>query len=124
MKFKINVFRDIMIYLEDNLSYDKRIINSTEIKVKNYSPDEIAYHIEMIVDYEFIKYTEMSVPSDRYRLFFIRRLTASGHEFLESVKNDTVWKKMQEGASFVGVEIIKSSIPILLAYAKTQLGIP
>lgn len=122
MEFKIKVFRDVLKYLEKNLSYDKRI-DSNEIKIEDYSPDDIAYHIEMLNDAGFIKADDLTSFGDKYKDYLVERLTYSGHEFLAAIKSDTVWNKMLEGAGMVGIEVIKSTIPILLTYAKSQLGI-
>jgi hypothetical protein len=122
MEFKIQVFRDILIYLEKNLSYDNGV-DSSKVQIKDYNLDDIAYHFELINEVGFIVGEDVTGFSDKYKIYLIRRLTYPAHEFLTAIRNDTVWNRMVKVSSDIGIEVVKATIPILLDYVKKSLGL-
>ena len=53
------------------------------------------------------------------------RLTAAGHDFLNAIRDETVWKKTQEKVSTVGGGVaINVLVAIATEFLKKKLGIP
>lgn len=88
---------------------------------------EISYHIELLLDAGLIsanmhRSSDGSAPS-----FRVSRLTWDGHEFLDAIRNDTIWQKTK--ASFVNngismtFDLIKSvASGFTAAIVKLHLG--
>jgi predicted transcriptional regulator len=74
--------------------------------------DEIAYHVKILEESGLIK-AKISENVGGPVRFYIDRLTWQGHEFLDAIKNDTVWKKINKVATEKGVtmplDIIKGA---------------
>ncbi len=110
MKLNQDCVRDILLYLEENLSYNDRL-PAESIKLENYTMDEIHYTISLLCDANYIE----AIPIDSLgysRTFLIRSLTMSGHELLDNIRDNKVWKKTKETASkFTSVSLkILSSV--------------
>lgn len=118
----MDLFRNLLPYYEKNCINGQVI--GPDINLGNYSIDEICYHVELMVDEDLIKATDVSAGSDHYKVYLVKRLTYKGHEFLSALKNDTVWNKVKDTSKELGVEVIKSIIPTLISYVKVQLGLP
>ena len=121
MKRDLNLIRELLLWAETHCV--GRTIASTQIKLENYSNQQIIYHILLLQDAGFIDYgISRSVNNNKNPHF--SRLTNSGHDFLDSIRQDTIFdqvkQKLAEGANSVALEVVKS-LAIKLCY--TALGI-
>src|SRR2546422_477481 len=69
--------------------------------------EEVAYHIELLIDAGFLKGSVVrravrghKVPSG----YFVQDITWKGHDFIASIRDDSVWKRakdhfLQKGAA-------------------------
>nr|DAU57298.1 MAG TPA: MarR family transcriptional regulator, transcription factor, TRANSCRIPTION REGULATOR.05A [Caudoviricetes sp.] len=92
MKLNHECVRDLLLYLEDNLSYNKSIsINS--LTLKSYSQEELIYCAEKLIEANYLICTK----ADGYQppLIVARSITYSGHQFLDNIRDNTVWKETQ-----------------------------
>lgn len=75
------------------------------------------YHIELLCDAGLMTF----VSGSAYRL------SNQGHDYIEAIRNDTIWRKTQEGARQVGGVTLGIMKDIAVAYLKqeaaTKLGI-
>jgi len=66
---------------------------------------EYSYHAELLIEAGLVEgqlfKTISSGPTD----FFIQRLTWNGHEFLDSIRSDTVWKKTKDKFTEKGIDM-------------------
>ena len=49
------------------------------------------------------------------------RLTNAGHDFLETIRNDTAWNKVLEATRKAGSTTLKMLVDVALEYAKAEL---
>lgn len=89
MKLNNECIRDLLLYLESNLEYHKQLYVS-DIKLKNYSSDEISYTVERLREANFLNcfdglYSKYNLPLS------IDSITFQGHQFLDSIRDDKVW---------------------------------
>jgi hypothetical protein len=102
MKRNWETIREILSRLEDLPRTD------STLQLSDFSPDrrsEISYHTELLIEAGLIEgdmHGHLGPgPSD----FFAKRLSWSGHEFLDAVRSDTVWAKTKKTFAAKGVEM-------------------
>ncbi|MNV92171.1 hypothetical protein D3C71_1867370 [compost metagenome] len=83
---------------------------------------EISYHVRLLMEIGLIEGKIQSLiggggPSD----FAIIRLTWSGHEFLDSIRNDTVWNKTKEAFASKGLDMTFDSIKTVASWCLTSM---
>jgi hypothetical protein len=85
---------------------------------------EIAYHVKLLDESGLIKVSILEYSGDADIYFDLDRLTWSGHDFLDAIRNDSIWNKTKQMITDKGgamtFELIKS---FAISLAKTALGI-
>lgn len=77
-----------------------------EMIVEGYSSDEIAYHLNLIMEAGFLV-THGRMGSGN---ILFERLAWTGHDFVDSVRSPEVWAKTKKGAEAAGgftVDLLK-----------------
>jgi len=90
MKRDMELVREILLQTEAS-PYVKGV---AELKIENHSDDEISYHVKIMAEAGLITALDFSTG-----MTFDWRpigLTWQGHEFLDAIRNDTVWSKTKE----------------------------
>ena len=121
MKLNKDCIRDLLIYLEDNLSYTHRI-STGSLSLKDYTRDELVYTVERLSEAGFINVSkicdEPCTPT-----YFILSLTYNGHQFLDTIRDNSIWKNTKTVAS----QLASVSLPIIqeiaISFIKTKLGL-
>ena len=93
-------------------------------QVSGYPPEVVSYHFYILNEAGLIEascFKPISGPMDCNG----RNLTWAGHEFLDSIRNDTAWNKIKTTAKSKGVdlsfEVIKQVAVVVI---KGLLGAP
>lgn len=134
MKLNYDCIRDVLLELEENLtieeiSYDLgkgketkfefSFINIDRLaeleRLKKYSKKDIFYSINKLEEAGYI--IADSIPGDDSLNYLICDITYAGHEFLQSIKPETVWDDVKNITSKVGT----ISIPIISSIASNVL---
>lgn len=108
MRLNPDCIRDILFYVEENAGYSETIpfytnLEHFNIKLKNdYPADVILYHLELCEEYGYL-----TIYSHTMGAINVKRLSVSGHEFLENIRQDTNWNKTKEVAKSAGSTSIK-----------------
>lgn len=102
MKRNWETIREILTRLEELQNTD------ATLQLSDFPADrafDISYHAELLIEAGLIEGDMHGHigrgPSD----FFARRLSWSGHEFLDAVRSDTVWTKTKKTFATKGVEM-------------------
>jgi hypothetical protein len=86
--------------------------------------DEIAYHVKLLDEAGLIKASIVEYSGGAGIHFDLERLTWSGHDFLDAVRNESIWSKTKAKITDKGgamtFDLIKS---VAIELAKTALGI-
>lgn len=83
---------------------------NTVLNAKDLPPFEeqaVAYNIRLLSEAGYIKadIRDSMTGDGRIAIALARRLTNSGHELLDTIRSDTVWRKIQQKFRTSGVEM-------------------
>ena len=128
MRLNPDCIRDILFYVEENTGYSEMIpfytnLERFNIKLKNdYPADVILYHLELCEEYGYLR-----IYSHTMGAINVKRLSVSGHEFLENIRQDTNWNKTKEVAKSAGstsIEILSDvASNLITALISKKLGL-
>ncbi len=95
MKRDMDLVRDLLLQIEE---FDQGYGGDVEIEARDHEPQVVAEHLRLLLEARLIEGD--AVPDDEYAFDHIlpTRLTWSGHDFLETVRDPEIWKKTKEGA--------------------------
>jgi len=95
LKRDMDLVRDLLLQIEE---FDQGLGGDVEIEAAGHEPQVVAEHLRLLIEARLIEGD--TVPDDQYAFDHIVpiRLTWSGHDFLESVRDPEIWKKTKEGA--------------------------
>lgn len=109
MRRNLDLIRHILITVEDS---SKSRIYIEDFLTPEYDASTISYHISLLLDCDYIEVTNIPMCGCSYEHFIVNRLTSQGHDYLDNIRDDTVWnetkKQVSKVSSSVSLEIIKS----------------
>ncbi|HHQ4804944.1 TPA: DUF2513 domain-containing protein [Aeromonas veronii] len=80
-----------------------------------------SYHIELLIEARLVegemRYTMDGGPKN----FLALRLTWAGHEFLDAIRNDTVWSKTKDTFAAKGLDMTFETIKAVAAASMTSM---
>ena len=85
------LIRKILFAIEEK--YTDRVLSYHDLGLNDYTPEVVAYHCSLLHDAQLVSSYVSRYADDRLYAFYVGRLTWEGHEFLDKIKNDTVWNK-------------------------------
>ncbi|KVU68955.1 hypothetical protein BGV52_15320 [Burkholderia ubonensis] len=131
MKRNWDLIRLLMIDIEEHPHFHINSPYTPEIagRVVASSPEEVAYHLRLLADAGLLLVPDPSLPHingfGQWSPDVILGLSWAGHEFLDTVRSDTIWEKTK--TQFIGkgaelsFELIKQTA---LLFVKQHLGLP
>lgn len=119
MKLNKDLIREILLYIEEN---GNGKIPKDKIEIFGYIQDEIYYHFKRLIEAGFVNGEIKGLQSNRLVYW---DLTWVGHEYLENIKDISVWTEIKRKIEFDGLkslslEILKDLSVIVI---KNRLGI-
>ncbi|OSZ72055.1 hypothetical protein CAP39_01385 [Sphingomonas sp. IBVSS1] len=124
MKSDFDLIKQILLSIED--SEEGWLEKQPELP--GYRASEVKYHIRPLIQAKLISAVTEPDPNDPDgRVYWYIRLKWKGHEFLDKIRDEKIWKATKENAakignwslSFIG-EIAKS---VAKVEAKNRLGL-
>lgn len=108
MKRDLDLLRQMLLRIE-SLDSSKHKITVDSFSDLNSDWNAIVLHIELLMDAGFIEAIDVSTCSaDDY---VIRRITFAGYDYLDSIRNDSIWAEVKQKIASVGgsvsLEIVK-----------------
>ena len=118
----MDLIRKILLSLEER---KENVAGS--LSIEGYSQEEIAYQCSLLNDAGFVKCYKGSYAGGHLYTFGVGSLTWDGTEFLDKIRNDTVWNKtkevMNEKGLPVALDVIKAVVTsIVQGMIKGALG--
>jgi hypothetical protein len=91
----MDLIRELLLQIEE---FDQGLGGDVEIKAGLSEARVVAEHLRLLLEAGLIEGN--AVPDDEYAFDHIlpTRLTWSGHDFLDTVRDPEIWKKTKEGA--------------------------
>lgn len=109
MKLDINCVRDVLLYLEENSTYENTIqLNDLHQTLSDYDDDIITYAVDKLAEANYIN-AKRAAFLDGSVEFLIFSISYEGHKFLDNVRDDNVWettKKKINKVSSVSLDIL------------------
>lgn len=117
MKYDVNLLRDIILTIAQNLEPDEYgyieeidTLEFVKIFFKNYKSNEILYWIRQLMDARIIipgsKYVDQPMPQ-------IKDLSLNGYRFVDVTKNPSTWESIKPKL----LDVVINSIPALIEKA-------
>lgn len=86
---------------------------------------QVSYHMELLIEAGLVVGTMDDAVTLYAKEFRAYRLTWAGHEFLEAIRNDTVWNKTKDTFASRGLDMTFETIKAVASAAMTSmLGLP
>lgn len=114
MKLDTNCVRDILFLCENSLGLDENLswkylqLSDFCSHLTKYSKEIIAYTLILLDEAGYIE-SAVSDSDDCIDDIYVSRLTYAGHEFIETIRPDSVWKKVSSVVATIG----SASLPIV-----------
>ena len=125
MKRDNDLVRGLLLAIEKRPPTDR--IAGDSLGFDDRDEPEVVEHIRLLTEAGFIETRVREFLEDRHQRLArveILRITWAGHEFLASIRSDTVWKKTQERVAKVGGSVSLSTLSeVAGAVAKGLLGL-
>lgn len=94
------------------------------IDLSNYTDEQIGYHIYLLGTAGFAETGDLKTLGSKYPKHRVKSLTWQGHEFLDMIKSDTVWKQTKDYIRENGAKMSLAMIQaVVIGYSKSQLGL-
>lgn len=92
MKRDLDLLRKILLAVENaDGFYSYNGVDQVASAVGYSDLSIISFHISLLVDSDYIEVTEVTCCGQAYDDYLIKRLTAAGCDYLDSVRNDSIW---------------------------------
>lgn len=127
MKLNHDCVRDLLLFIEENLEYGY-YIQANEVQIGNYSQQEILYAADKLLEAGYINATRKEyldnpgIPQIR-----INSITWDGHQFLDNIRDNEVWKHTKgilSKFSSVSIGIINNvASQVISNIIKSQMGL-
>lgn len=121
MKRDLDLIRQILLKIEAD--------TSTRLSLRSFTDDPkqfpvISFHLELLLDANFIVAKPLRGIGQSYTDFYIRRLTNSGCDYLDSIRDSKIWDKTKDKLLSVGgsatLEVVKA---VASGIVKSTLGL-
>lgn len=119
MKRDMDLVRSIMLKVEQEA---RPVDNSDSLAFPPYEHYVVVKHVEWLVGAGFLKAINLKhLNGDKYGAI---ELTWNGHEFIEAIKDDTIWAKTKKSINESGGAFATDLIlGVAKAYLKQKLGL-
>ena len=114
MKRNMDLIRDILLFGEAK----SEPWFASNVQIGDWPAEETVYNIGLCFDAGFFR-GENAGTLGGGPDWLVNRITYDGHEFLDSVRNDTVWSKVKARAKEQGVEL---TVDLTILLAKQALA--
>ena len=90
LKLDHECIRDLLLYLENNLTYNGQL-NINNLKIRSYSKETLMYTADKLIEAEYLN-AKICWNYSEHRIIMVESITFKGHQFLDNIRDDSVWK--------------------------------
>ena len=124
MKRDMELIRNLLLHVENDPLFDGTHFVSPDIASEfdpsgEHSMDELAYHLELLMEAGFLK----GKSGIGFGAPMVNKLTWKGHEFLDDIRDQDIWAKTKErlkGLQSVALSVVSE---VAKAEIKKRLGL-
>lgn len=121
MKRNLDLIRHILLKLEET---SESRLDFSYFTNEHYSRKQVAYHIALLNDAGLIVTTSISVLGQERPTVIIERLTNSGHDFLDALRDENIFNNTKKTLlSVAGTSTFEIVMSIAMNFLKQKLGI-
>ena len=102
MKRNMDLCRLILFKIEDE--YKSTALS--HLQIDGYDIEIIAYHCDLLFEAALIKSYKSTYASDKIYFFSVGALTWEGHDFLDKIRENTLWNRTKDNALPMSLEVI------------------
>ena len=106
MKRDMELIRKILFYIEEQY-VDVALF---DMKVEGYDKKTIAYHCNLLHQAGLLKEYKGQYADIELYSFSVGALTWEGHDYLEKIRNDSVWTKTKEVINDRGLPLVIETV--------------
>lgn len=100
MRLNNECIRDLLLYLEENLD-NENDIDLVNFTFKKYTNEDIIYTAQKLIEAHYIN-ARSAYGSNTIYYFPVSSITYNGHQFLDTIRPQTVWEKTIEKSKVLG----------------------
>ena len=114
MQLKAEIVRDIMLTLEENIILNENLetkdVNLSQLVnlLPAYSKADLAYTVIKLNEANYIN-ASLQYGGNKMLFCNISSITYTGHEFIDSIRDDNVWNDIKKGL----LKVESFTLPIL-----------
>lgn len=122
MRRNLDLVRSLLLCFEAMDLHPSRVLfirggADPRFKEIQATADEIDYHVALMEERELIDIPTKTMDGG----FGLRKLTWEGHDFLDSVRDDEVWRKTRRGAEDAGAWTFDLIKDLAKGFVKKQI---
>ena len=117
MKRDMELCRKILFAIEE-MYVDVSIIN---LSIKGYSVEEVAYHCKLMYEAGLIESYKPKYGGNQILAFWVGSLTWEGHDFLDKIREESVWNKTKDTIKTKGLPMILDVIKDVASAVVTSM---
>lgn len=115
MKQDMELVRKILIKIEENPTSSA----IQDLKIDGYDAEAVAYHCKLLHQQGLVEsFKPQSASNLWYYRFWVGQLTSQGHEYLNKIRDNTVWSKVKKWIKEKGlpltIEAVKDALIALI----------
>ena len=117
MKRDMDLCRKILFAIEEK-HIDTPIY---DLKIENYSIEQIAYHCKILHEANLIFDYKAIYGGNHIVNFGVGALTWAGNEYLDKIRNETIWNKIKDTLGEKGIPLAFESTARLATHIITNI---
>lgn len=106
MKRDMELVRKILLKIEEEYR-SSSIIN---LRIDGYDMETVAYHCRILNDAGLVSDYEGKYASNKLYMFWVGPLTWDGNDFLDKIRDNSVWHKTKEVITQKGLPLVLDTI--------------
>jgi hypothetical protein len=126
MKLNHNCIRDLLLFIEDNLTYGN-YISINDLQINKYSTTQIIYSADKLLEAGYLIGNKNNPYSNKVPSIDIHSISWYGHQFLDNIRDDKVWKNTRSilsKFSSVSISIVNNvASQVISNLVKSQIGL-
>jgi Hypothetical protein (DUF2513) len=117
MKRDMDLIRDILLWIEAH-------VPPTTAKypdIIGFEPEAIGYHLVLLLDGQYVIGSCMNTKTSAYPNVIVQRLSNTGHDYLDQIRDPEVWKNTKKAAESAGGFTLELLGDLAKGFIKTQI---